>query len=123
MAEYIEREAALALLKNDREVCADSKEELKYIRADIRSIPAADVRPVEKCKWENLVRVGFAGWKGCRDTRYKCPLCTKYVRNDEKYCHKCEQALMFPIIGHTPYVPGKRQEVIISWPDEPPKEE
>lgn len=68
-------------------------------------------------------RVGFAGWKGCRDTRYKCPLCTKYVRNDEKYCHKCGQALMFPIIGHTPYVPGKRQEVIISWPDEPPKEE
>lgn len=43
MAEYIERAAALALLKDDREVCADSKEELKYIRADIRSIPAADV--------------------------------------------------------------------------------
>ena len=68
-------------------------------------------------------RVGFSGWKGCRDTRYKCPLCTKYVRNDEKYCHKCGQALMFPIIRHTPYVPGKRQEVIISWPDEPPEEE
>ena len=68
-------------------------------------------------------RVGFTGWKGCRDTRYKCPICTKYVRNDEKYCHKCGQALMFPIISHTPYEPGKRQEVIISWPDEPPKEE
>lgn len=68
-------------------------------------------------------KVGFSGWKGCRDTRYKCPLCAKFVRNDEKYCHKCGQALMFPIIGHTPYVPGKRQEVIISWPDEPPKEE
>ena len=67
-------------------------------------------------------RVGFTGWKGFRDTRYKCPYCNKYVRNDEKYCHKCGQALMFPIIGHTPYVPGKRQEVIISWPDEPPKE-
>lgn len=50
MAEYIEREAALALLKDDREVCADSKEELKYIREDIRSIPAADVRPVVRCK-------------------------------------------------------------------------
>lgn len=50
MDEYIEREAALALLKNDREVCDDSKEELKYIRADIRSIPAADVRPVVLCR-------------------------------------------------------------------------
>ena len=68
-------------------------------------------------------RVGFTGWKGCRDTRYKCPLCNKYVRNDEKYCHKCGQALMFPIIGHTPYVPGKQQEVIISWPDELQEEE
>ena len=68
-------------------------------------------------------RVGFTEWKGHRNTRYKCPLCTKYVRNDEKYCHKCGQALMFPIISFTPYVPGKRQETIISWPDEPPKEE
>lgn len=68
-------------------------------------------------------RVGFTGWKGIRATRYKCPHCKKYVRNDEKYCHKCGQALMFPIVNFTPYVPGKRQEAIISWPDEPPKEE
>lgn len=66
-------------------------------------------------------RVGFAGWKGCRDTRYKCPYCNKYVRNDETYCHKCGQALMFPRISHTPYVPGKKQDVIVTWPDEPPK--
>lgn len=68
-------------------------------------------------------RVGFTGWKGCRDTRYKCPYCNKYVRNDEAYCHKCGQALMFPHISHTPYVPGEKQEVIVTWPDEPPKEE
>lgn len=68
-------------------------------------------------------RVGFAGWKGCRDTRYKCPYCNKYVRNDETYCHKCGQALMFPHISHTPYVPGKKQEVIVIWPDDPQKEE
>lgn len=65
-------------------------------------------------------RVGFTEWKGCRNTRYKCPLCTKYVRNDEKYCHKCGQALMFPIISFTPFVQEKRQETIISWPDETP---
>ena len=68
-------------------------------------------------------RVGFAGWKGCRDTRYKCPYCNKYVRNDETYCHKCGQALMFPRISYTPYVPGEKQDVIVTWPDESHKEE
>lgn len=68
-------------------------------------------------------RVGFDGWKGYRNTRYKCPYCNKYVRNDETYCHKCGQALMFPHIDFTPYVPGAVQQVIVSWPDEPPKEE
>ena len=68
-------------------------------------------------------RVGFAGWKGCRDTRYKCPYCSKHVRNDETYCHKCGQALMFPRISFSQYVPGEKQDVIVTWPDEPPKEE
>jgi hypothetical protein len=68
-------------------------------------------------------RVGYSGWKGCRDTRYKCPYCNKYVRNDEEYCHKCGQALVFPHISHTPYIPGEKQEVIVTWPDEPSKEE
>ena len=68
-------------------------------------------------------RVGFDGWKGYRNTRYKCPYCKKNVRNDETYCHKCGQALMFPRISHTPYVPGEKQDVIVIWPDEPPKEE
>lgn len=68
-------------------------------------------------------RVGFDGWKGYRNTRYKCPYCKKNVRNDETYCHKCGQALMFPRISHTPYVPGEKQKVIVTWPDEPPKEE
>lgn len=35
-------------------------------------------------------------WKGIRNTRYKCPYCGKNVRNDEKYCHKCGQAIKFP---------------------------
>ena len=68
-------------------------------------------------------RVGFDGWKGCRNTRYKCPYCKKNVRNDETYCHKCGQSLMFPRISFTPYVPGEKQELIVTWPDEPPKEE
>jgi len=36
------------------------------------------------------------GWRGTRDTRYICPCCKKAVRNDESYCHKCGQALLFP---------------------------
>lgn len=68
-------------------------------------------------------RVGFDGWKGNRNTRYKCPYCNKFVRNDETYCHKCGQALMFPRISFTPYVPGEKQDLIVTWPDEPPKEE
>ena len=36
------------------------------------------------------------GWQGTRDTRYICPCCKKAVRNDERYCHKCGQALSFP---------------------------
>ena len=67
--------------------------------------------------------VCFSSWKGYRNTRYKCPYCNKNVRNDEAYCHKCGQALMFPRISFTPYVQGETQEVIIEWPDEPPKEE
>ena len=64
-------------------------------------------------------RVDFTEWKGTRYTRYGCPYCHKYVRNDETYCHKCGQALMFPKISFTPYVPGEKQAVIVTWPDEP----
>ena len=120
MAEYIEREAVkqkLAPAINEPEAV----DFWEWQCSEIDDIPAADV--IEKLSAKATPkRVEITGWKGCRDTRYKCPICTKYVRNDDKYCRKCGQALMFPIISHTPYEPGKRQEVIISWPYEPPKE-
>lgn len=37
------------------------------------------------------------GWKGVRDTRFYCPGCKKAVKKGEAYCHKCGQALMFPV--------------------------
>lgn len=37
------------------------------------------------------------GWQGVRDTRFYCPGCKKAVKKDEAYCHKCGQALIFPI--------------------------
>jgi len=63
-------------------------------------------------------RVLWSGWKGYRDTRYKCPNCEKPVRNDDAYCHRCGQRLMFPKISFTDYVPGEKQDVIVRWDDE-----
>lgn len=63
-------------------------------------------------------RVLWTGWKGCRDTRYKCPNCKKPVKNDDIYCHRCGQKLMFPHISFTDYVPGEKQETIVRWDDE-----
>ena len=63
-------------------------------------------------------RVLWSGWKGCRDTRYKCPNCKKPVKNDDIYCHRCGQKLMFPHISFTDYVPGEKQETIVRWDDE-----
>jgi hypothetical protein len=63
-------------------------------------------------------RVLWSGWKGTRYTRYNCPNCTKPVKNDDVYCHRCGQKLMFPKISFTPYVPGEKQELIVRWDDE-----
>jgi hypothetical protein len=69
-------------------------------------------------KKEIAKRVLWTGWKGCRDTRYKCPNCKKPVKNDDIYCHRCGQKLMFPHISFTDYVPGEKQETIVRWDDE-----
>ena len=37
------------------------------------------------------------GWKGVRGTRFYCPGCKKAVKKGEAYCHKCGQAIVFPI--------------------------
>lgn len=63
-------------------------------------------------------RVLWSGWKGIRYTRYTCPNCNKPVKNDDVYCHRCGQKLMFPHISHTPYIKGQKQELIVRWDDE-----
>lgn len=67
---------------------------------------------------ETAKRVLWTGWKGIRDTRYKCPDCKKPVKNDDIYCHRCGQRLMFPHISFTEYIPGEIQETIVRWDDE-----
>lgn len=67
---------------------------------------------------ETAKRVIWTGWKGYRDTRYKCPNCKKPVKNDDVYCHRCGQKLMFPHISWTDYVEGQKQELIVRWDDD-----
>lgn len=81
MTDYISREAVLALLKDDREVCADSKAELKYIRADIRAIPAADVRTVVRGRW--VTRPYMMG-----QTEY-CSRCGENYGRKHNFCPNC----------------------------------
>ena len=102
----ISRAAAIdALIKRDPNCGIDGAEVIK-------GLPSAQP-PKEIPK-----RVLWTGWKGCRDTRYKCPNCEKPVRNDDTYCHRCGQRLMFPHISFTDYVPGEKQDVIVRWDDE-----
>ena len=88
------------------------RDAIKHVINGIKKLPSA--QPDK----ETAKRVLWSGWKGMRDTRYKCPNCKKPVRNTDIYCHRCGQKLMFPDIDHTPYVPGEKQELIVRWDDE-----
>ena len=105
MKDLISRQAALDAL------LLDPGSEEWQLEA-IKNLPSAQP-PKEISK-----RVLWSGWKGYRDTRYKCPNCEKPVRNDDAYCHRCGQRLMFPNISFTDYVPGQKQDVIVRWDDE-----
>ena len=98
---------------NEKTVTLEAlKKYAEGVRERIDALPSAQP-PKEIPK-----RVLWTGWKGCRDTRYKCPNCEKPVRNDDAYCHRCGQRLMFPKISFTDYIPGKKQDVIVRWDDE-----
>lgn len=119
MNDLISRKTAIdALARTAREKFNLSDEYNHYLAGlmdgenAIRQLPSAEPEK-EKAK-----RVLWTGWKGCRDTRYKCPNCKKPVKNDDIYCHRCGQRLMFPKISFTPYVEGQKQEVIVRWDDE-----
>ena len=87
------------------------------VYSDVMEGELLELPPVQPKK-EIAKRVLWTGWKGYRDTRYKCPNCKKPVKNDDIYCHRCGQKLMFPHISFTDYVPGEKQETIVRWDDE-----
>ena len=114
MQDLISRQAAIDALYDWSEHSITDAEawHIKQVIGDIKSLPSAQhERDIPK-------RVLWTGWKGYRLTRYNCPNCKKPVRNDDVYCHRCGQKLMFPKVSHTPYVEGQKQEVIVRWDDE-----
>lgn len=86
MPEYIEREAAINVI-NKFFVTPVGK-------SIMEKVPSADVRLLEKCKWENLVRCGFASVEAtctaCGKTLiYKswwnfCPNCGAQVEKEQE---------------------------------------
>jgi len=102
-----------------RQAAIDEVERWLLDRDDSRTVEKMlmDV-PSAQSEKEIAKRVLWTGWKGYRDTRYKCPNCKKPVKNDDIYCHRCGQKLMFPHISFTDYVPGEKQETIVRWDDE-----
>ena len=112
-SDCISRAAAIeALDKRFDSIPMNQTTEILLLRKDLRELPSAQP---EK---ETAKRVLWTGWKGTRDTRYKCPNCKKPVKNDDVYCHRCGQKLMFPHISFTDYIPGEKQELIVRWDDE-----
>lgn len=90
MAEYIEREAALnasklvyiECLKTDdvRHLEADCDYIPVVFKRDIRTLPAADVRPVVRGKWTREYTYGFEDGK--QNYKLLCPFCNySYLDN------------------------------------------
>ena len=114
MSDLISRRAAIDAIGNYLKKDGD-----QIVIADVVDAAVAIGRlPSAQPEKEIAKRVLWTGWKGCRDTRYKCPNCKKPVKNDDIYCHRCGQKLMFPHISFTDYVPGEKQETIVRWDDE-----
>ena len=85
MAEYIEREAAIEMLKREcsPKVCA-------YLSDEINLIPAADVREVKRGKWTNRQKEPkHRAWYTCSEckgmfdyTWHYCPNCGADMREE-----------------------------------------
>lgn len=112
MRELIDRQAAIDAINEIIRMEHSLRPKVYVAKDAIKALPSAQPQK------EIPKRVLWSGWKGYRDTRYKCPNCKKPVRNDDAYCHRCGQRLMFPKISFTDYVPGEKQDVIVRWDDE-----
>ena len=97
MAEYIEREAVTAMLKRE---C--SPRVMAYLVDELCKIPAADVRPVKRGKWED-VEVTYVADKTTlpfeRISSMRCNQCNRYHTEIYYYGNPTEMAHYCPNCG------------------------
>lgn len=95
MAEYIEREAAIAYIREQSEECQKAFEELggesgiyadayNDLAEDFYSIPAADVAPVVHGRWVTHYRSGTTVADG-----YVSTCCDMWNSRKSDYCPNC----------------------------------
>lgn len=108
MAEYIERDAAIAYIREQSEECQKAFEELggesgiyadayNDLAEDFYRIPAADVAPVVHGRWEvaDWVELDDSGAEFIRTPKaaLRCPHCKIAFKKEllwrDKYCPNC----------------------------------
>lgn len=104
MDEYISRKAAIAYIREQSEECQKAFEELggesgiyadayNDLAEDFYSIPAADVAPVVRGRWEkepsSYWRWTSSGAVAVTRTTYRCGLCGRGTAVKSNYCPKC----------------------------------
>ena len=107
MAEYIEREAAKAVLNKRHEIRTHMRDlnsalQLKIAELEIGDIPAADVRPVTRGKWEDVEVTYVAGKTTLpfeRISSMRCNQCNRYHTEIYYYGNPTEMAHYCPNCG------------------------
>lgn len=104
MDEYISRKAAIAYIREQSEECQKAFEELggesgiyadayNDLAEDFYSIPAADVAPVVRGRWEkepsSYWRWTSSGAVAVTRTTYRCGLCGRGTAVKSNYCPNC----------------------------------
>lgn len=87
MTEYIEREAALSLVRpdtpEDEEYVVTIATAKKLVRSIVRRTPAADVAPIVHARWITRSDKGIISMTH----PYMCSRCWRVEMNKEPYCH------------------------------------
>lgn len=86
MAEYIEKETLMKRLNDFNEWCKDGRLQGTVFAIDvIKDIPAADVQPVKRGRWEYIRNVKLSGTiKLC-----ECSICHNKIFGGLSYCGNC----------------------------------
>lgn len=96
MAEYIEREAVEKFIEdglNNQDVAKRFGHDAIEIMAEVHYMPAADVAPVVRGRWEkepsSYWRWTSSGAVAVTRTTYRCGLCGRGTAVKSNYCPNC----------------------------------